>query len=133
MVKSSPVFSFHKHSIRYAFVALGLLLVEIAIALFVKDKIIRPYIGDLLVVMLIYSFVKIIIPGRIFQVAVGTLIFAYLVEIMQYIGLVEILHLENNNFARTVIGSKFNILDLVMYTMGILLVLVFEKKLFRSK
>ena len=132
MVKSSPILSFHKHSIRYAIVALFLLLVEIAIALFVKDKIIRPYIGDLLVVMLIYSFVKIVIPGSIIQVAAGTLIFAFLVEIMQYIGLVEILHLEDNNFARTVIGSKFNVLDLVMYTIGILLVLVFEKKLFRS-
>ena len=42
----------------YFFAALLLFLVELVIALYVKDNFVRPYLGDLLVVILIYCCLK---------------------------------------------------------------------------
>ncbi len=116
----------------YFWVTICLFLTEVAIALFVKDRIVRPYIGDLLVVILIYSFCKIFIRGNYFGVAIGVLIFSFFVEGLQYIKLVEKLGLEDNKVARTIIGSKFNTIDLVMYFLGFIVVVVLEH-LIRSR
>ena len=45
----------------YAICFIGLFIVETLIALFVRDAFIRPYMGDVLVVILIYCFVRIFI------------------------------------------------------------------------
>ena len=49
----------------YAIITLALLVVEILIALYIHDDFIRPYIGDVLVVIVIYTFIRIIIPEKI--------------------------------------------------------------------
>lgn len=36
--------------------------IEVLIALYVRDSFVRPYMGDALVVVLVYSFVRIFIP-----------------------------------------------------------------------
>ena len=41
---------------RYGLVFLLLLGVEIVIALFVHDRFVRPYLGDVLVVWVVYGF-----------------------------------------------------------------------------
>lgn len=38
---------------------------EVLIALYVRDRFIRPYVGDMLVVVLVYSFVRIFLPTGI--------------------------------------------------------------------
>jgi len=45
-------------------------------------------------------------------------LFAYLIELGQYFDLVSILKLENYTIARIVIGSTFDVLDLLAYTIG---------------
>lgn len=120
-------FGLHKQSKWYVLVTICLLLTEIAIALFVKDKIIRPYIGDLLVVILICAFVKIWIKHREILVAIGVFIFACFIEILQYFHIVEVFGLADNKVASVIIGSKFNTLDIVMYLMGTIVVIVIEK------
>jgi uncharacterized membrane protein YfcA len=51
--------------------ALAMLIfgIEILIAKFAHDQIIRPYIGDLLVVILIYCFVKSFLDTPVFKTA----------------------------------------------------------------
>jgi hypothetical protein len=115
---------FHK---TYCLLTLLLLLVEIAIALFVNDKIIRPYIGDLLVVVLLYCFVKSFLTVSISTAAIAVLLFAYFVEALQYIGIVQKLGLQNNRLAVIMIGASFEWMDLLMYTAGIILVVIIEK------
>ena len=39
--------------------------IEVLIALYVRDNFIRPYVGDMLVVVLVYSFVRIFLPTGI--------------------------------------------------------------------
>ena len=54
-----------KLRIEYAIVFILLLLIEVFIALFVHDKFIRPYVGDALVVIVLYFAVRIIIPKAV--------------------------------------------------------------------
>lgn len=103
-----------------------LLILEILIALFIKDKFIRPFFGDFLVVILIYSFIRSFFPYPVITTAFGVLLFSYLVEVSQYFKLVNILGLEGNTWASVIIGTSFSWWDMLFYTLGILFVLFAE-------
>jgi Protein of unknown function (DUF2809) len=111
----------------YFLLAILLFGIEILIAKFAHDQIIRPYIGDLLVVILIYCFVKSFMDTRVIPTALSVLIFSYSIEVLQYFHVVNRLGLQNSKMARTIIGTSFEWIDLIAYTLGIALVLYFEK------
>ncbi|RZM76166.1 DUF2809 domain-containing protein [Leptolyngbya iicbica LK] len=104
-----------------------LLLIELGIALFVDDDFIRPYVGDVLVVILIYAWVRAFFKVAILPAALGVLVFAFGVEILQFLNIVEVLGWESSAIARTVIGTTFSWEDLVAYTVGVGLLLGAEK------
>ena len=120
-----------KNSIKfnwYYFVLTILLLgLEILIALFAHGSIIRPYIGDLLVVILLYCFVKSFVNTPVFITAVSVLLFSYTIEILQYLKIINILGLQHSSIARVIIGTSFEWIDLLAYTAGITIVLFVEK------
>ena len=105
-----------------------LFLIEVGIAIFIKDKFIRPYLGDVLVVILIYSFAKSFLKISVYKAALVVLLFAFTIEILQYCSLVEKLKLQHNTIAKTVIGTSFSWEDILAYIAGILIVLVAEKQ-----
>lgn len=111
----------------YLFVTLILFLIEILIALFVHDQFIRPYIGDFLVVILIYCFVKSFFNTPVLPTALGVLLFAYSVEVLQFFRIVEILGLQGSRAARIIIGSAFEWQDMLAYTVGIAAVILVER------
>ena len=111
----------------YFLLAILLFVVEVLIAKFAHDKIIRPYIGDLLVVMLLYCFVKSFLATRVMPTALLVLTFSYSIEVLQYFHIVYRLGLQNSKIAKTIIGTSFEWIDLVTYTIGIAFVLYFEK------
>jgi len=119
------MFTFDK---KYLFLSLILFVIEVLIAVFVKDSFVRPYVGDYLVVILIYCAVRTILKASVWKVALGVLLFSFLIEILQYFHIVNRLGLENNIIARTVIGYGFEWVDFIAYTLGILTVLGFERK-----
>ena len=80
-----------KKRVYYALITLFLLVIEVLIALFVHDKFIRPYIGDVLVTVLICTFLRIFIPKGVKLLPLYVFIFAAGVEVMQYFDIVEIL------------------------------------------
>lgn len=104
-----------------------LFIIEVLIALYLHDKIIRPYIGDLLVVILIYCFIKSFLNIKVFHAALFVLLFSFGVELMQYFTIVEKLGLEKSKVASTVIGTSFEWIDLLAYLGGIIIVLLVEK------
>jgi len=114
------------NKIYFAF-TISLFIVEILIALYVHDSFVRPYIGDFLVVILIYCFVKSFLNIPVFAACLYVLIFSYLVEILQYFKIVEILHLQDFKFARIIIGTSFAWMDIIAYTAGIGLTFIIEK------
>ncbi len=112
--------------IYYGISFLILMTVEIVIALYVHDNFIRPYIGDVLVVGVVYCFVRVFIPEGFKLMPLYIFIFAASVEVLQYFQLVKVLHLEENTFARVIIGSTFDIKDIACYGIGSILIFVFE-------
>jgi len=103
-------------------------LAEVCIALFVNDSIIRPYGGDVLVVIMIYYFVKAFIATKPLYICTGTLLFAYAIEVAQYFRMVEILGVQDNRLLSTVLGSSFSWGDMIAYTIGILVCYLIERK-----
>lgn len=123
------MFRFHKN---YFFLTVIFLCIEIVIALFIRDQFIRPYVGDFLVVILIYCFVKSFLDTPVIATAVGVLLFAYTVEAAQYFNLAKQLGLQNNSIAKIIIGSSFEWKDMLAYTAGIALVLLVENNISRQ-
>ena len=114
-------------NLKYLFLTVFLLSTEIVIALFVKDTLIRPFIGDVLVVGLIYSFLRIFLQIDYRKLAIGVLIFACLIEILQYFDYVKMLGLENNRILSVVMGRTFERLDFAAYFVGFLVIMLAEK------
>lgn len=110
----------------YAIAFLILLMVEIAIAIYVHDDFIRPYVGDVLVVGVVYFFVRIFVPDKVKLMPLYVFIFAALVEVLQYFQLISLLGLEENTVARILIGSTFDVKDLFCYFIGFIIILVLE-------
>lgn len=111
----------------YLLLTILLFVIEVCIALFVHDNFIRPYFGDVLVVILIYCFVKSFLKISVTKGAIAVLLFAFLVETLQYFTIIEVLGLQNNRLARTVIGTSFAWEDILAYIAGIVIVIVSEK------
>ena len=117
-----------------AYFGLTILLfgIEVLIALFVHDNFIRPYVGDVLVVILIYCFVKSIIDLPEFVLAISVLLVAFAIEFLQYIKIVNVLGLEKSELWRTVLGTSFAWLDMLAYVVGIGVVLMAEKYIWQK-
>lgn len=79
----------------YAICFVVILVVEIIIGIYVRDNFVRPYMGDALVVVLIYCFIRIFIPNGLSQLPLYVLAFACFIEILQYFQLVDVLGISN--------------------------------------
>lgn len=116
-----------RFNIRYFLLTILLFVIEVLIALYSNDSILRAYIGDVLVVILIYCFVQSFFNTPVLITAIAVLIFSYVIETLQYLNIVEILGLQHSTLAKTVIGTSFSWIDILSYTAGILLVILAEK------
>lgn len=119
---------FNKH---YFGLAIIYFLLEVMIALYVHDDFVRPYIGDALVVILIYCFIKAFFRLPVLTAAVFVLVFSFTIELLQYLNMVEMLGLQKSKVPRIVIGTSFSWLDLIMYAVGFTVILIIEKYWFR--
>lgn len=99
-----------------------LFLVELIIAFFVRDAIIRPYGGDFIAVILLYYLVRTFFDIAAIKVAIGVLLFSYTVETLQYFQIVKLLGLKGNQPAEIIIGTSFSWEDILAYTLGVMLV-----------
>ena len=114
------------YRIKYAAACIILLLVEVLIALFVHDNFVRPYLGDVLVVIVLYTAIRVIIPVKYALLPLYLFIFAAGVEVLQYFKLVQVLGLQNNSFFRIILGSTFDWKDIVCYGVGCVILGVYE-------
>src|SRR5215510_11987380 len=114
-------FGFYK---KYVILSIVLFVVEISIALFIHDRLIRPFVGDMLVVILIFTICRSFIKANHFRLAFCVLIFSFAIEIGQYFNLVSILGVQHIKLARIIIGTTFDFHDLLAYSAGILLIFI---------
>lgn len=113
-------------TLRFFLLTVLLFIIEVLIALYVRDNFVRPYVGDYLVVMLIYCAVRTFIKANPVKIVVAVLLFAYLVEVLQYLRIVDRLGLAGNQLAKTVIGYGFEWADMLAYTLGVLTIVLIE-------
>jgi hypothetical protein len=116
--------TFNKNYFRLAILIFA---IEVLIALFVRDNFVRPYLGDVLVVILIYCFIMSFLRLPVFTVAIGVLVFSFSLEFLQALHIVEKQGLEKSPIARTVIGTLFEWIDLAAYVAGIVIIILAEK------
>ena len=102
----------------YLLIFCGLLATEIVIALLVNDAFVRPYVGDMLVTLLLCCLCRVIVPNNVRLIPVYVFIFAAAVEIGQYFDLVALLGLENNRILSIALGRTFSWLDIGCYAVG---------------
>jgi len=90
------------------------------------DAFIRPYGGDFLVVIFLYCLIKSLFNIPVMTAACGVLLFAYVVEITQYFNLISLLDWEHSRLANLVLGNSFSMTDILLYTLGALVIIVTE-------
>lgn len=113
----------------HALVTLALFVIEVFIAFFVRDRFVRPYVGDLLVVVLIHFALRAVLRIGIRTAAWSTLLFAFTVEITQAMGLIHHLGLSDNTAAKLILGNTFQWMDLPAYVIGVVLAVLLDRRI----
>lgn len=103
---------------KYALLFVGLLAVEVFIACFIHDRFIRPYLGDILVVVVLYALLRILWPVGLPWLPAAVTLFAAAVEVSQAFHMVELLGLGHIPFFRVLLGATFDWADLLCYLTG---------------
>ena len=116
----------------YLLATVLIFLLELFIALFVRDVFIRPYVGDMLVVVLVYTFLRIVFPERPRLLPLYVFLFAAGVETLQGMRIVELLGLQDNRFFSVLIGTTFDWKDIVCYGVGCVMLGLWEVWLWRK-
>lgn len=96
-----------------------LLIIEICIAIWIRDDFIRPYLGDFLVVVLIYTFLMMISRISVLKGLLAVLVFSFAVEFFQLINIVKVLQYQPPKIVMIILGSSFSAWDLLAYFLGI--------------
>jgi hypothetical protein len=105
---------------KYAFISMVILALEICIALFVNDRFIRPFFGDVLAVVLVYTSLRTILKAKAFYVLIGVFIFACSLEFLQYLQIAKVYGLDDYKVLRIILGSTFDWWDILAYFLGCL-------------
>ena len=114
-----------KKRIIYAAAFLILLVTEILIGAFVHDSFVRPYLGDVLVVILLYCLIRIIIPEKCRLLPLYLFIFAAGVELLQGLQLADKLGI-TSQLLWTIIGTVCDVKDIICYAAGCTLLGLYE-------
>jgi hypothetical protein len=111
----------NKNKLRLVFVitAVLLLITEVLIGVYASGWV-RSYLGDVLVVILLYTLYRAVFierPARWFVLPSIILLIAFGVEFLQLWGICDRLGIQNR-FMRILLGTSFSAVDLVCYAIG---------------
>ncbi|ASZ11204.1 DUF2809 domain-containing protein [Chitinophaga pendula] len=120
-----------RFSFLYLSLTILLLVTEVLIAVYVHDDFVRPYMGDFLVVILLYCFVRSFLQAPLIPVALAVLAFSYLIETLQYFNVVKLIGLAHSRIANIVIGNYFTWVDIICYTLGIAFTILLERIMYQ--
>ncbi len=103
-------------------IAFILIVIEFIIGIFVHDKFIRPFGGDIIVVVILYALVRSVFLKSNHPISVYVFIFATAYEFTQKIPLVDLLGV-SGRFMRALMGTSFSWIDILCYLAGCILCL----------
>lgn len=101
----------------YILCFVALLLVEVLIALFVHDRFVRPYVGDVLITVLLCCFARCIWPNGVLLLPLWVFLFSAAVEFSQLLGFAERLGIHGGVLG-TIFGATFDWVDILCYAVG---------------
>jgi len=104
-----------------------LFCVEVFIAAFLHDRIVRPYVGDLLAVVFLYCLVRSVVTTPVRPTVAAVLLVAYGIEVLQYLHLLTYVGLQHSRLAAVILGNHFEWGDMLAYTLGAAGILVAER------
>ena len=103
----------------FAISAVALLITEVLIGVYATGWV-RSYLGDVLVVILLYTIYRAVFidrPARWFVLPSLILLIAFCVEFLQLWGICDRLGI-HNRLLRILLGTSFSAVDLVCYAIG---------------
>ncbi|MEI7487374.1 MAG: DUF2809 domain-containing protein [Chryseobacterium sp.] len=117
-----------KFSLKYFAATILIFLVEVLIATKLKDIFfVRAYLGDVIVVILLYTLVKSFFIVNNQKLILGILAFSCLIEFEQFFNIAEKLGFQQGSLMYIVIGNSFSWIDILCYVAGCLLFFLFVK------
>jgi len=120
---------------KYALATLIIFVVEVLIATVFKNWFfVRAYLGDVIVVMLIYTFVLSFfeIENKKLLIA-GIFLFSVFIEVLQYFEIADILGFKPGSWQHIVLGSSFSWWDILCYAVGCVVLLLLLQKRAKSE
>lgn len=109
-----------KKRIPYLVLTLVILILEVIIAVYVKDKLIRPYVGDILAIIFVYFGIKTLYPS-LKQANILAFLIGCIIEISQGFQILKYLGLQDNKWLSIILGSTFDWSDLFCYFIGFII------------
>lgn len=113
----------------YLLISVFILTIEVCIALFVRDAFIRPYFGDYLATILVYTTLRAFLSISVRKALFFSIVISYAVEFFQSVNGLKTLGWNTNELLNTVAGSTFDWGDMIAYTVGVMTVYLFEFKI----
>lgn len=106
---------------RHLLIVIAVFIAEILVATaFSNITFVRSYIGDFLVVILLYHLVRVFFDIPPSTLAFFVFMFACSVEVSQHFHLVDALGLPRGGLLSILIGTSFSWLDILAYALGCL-------------
>ena len=109
--------SLRKEKTIYAALALILLVSEILIGKYAHGFV-RGSVGDVLVVMLLFSLARIIFTRNPKLLPLCVFAFAVIIEILQYFDFVSLIGMKDNRIVSIALGGTFSFGDIACYAAG---------------
>lgn len=117
-----------KFNLKYLLLTIFIFLVEVLIATVLKNQFfIRAYLGDVIVVMLLYTLVKSFFIIDSTKLILGIFAFSCLVEFAQYFKLADKLGFPEGSLMYIVVGNSFSWIDILCYGVGCLILYLIVK------
>lgn len=117
-----------KFNIKYFLATIFIFLVEVVIATVLNHQFfIRAYLGDVIVVVLLYTFVKSFFIIDNTKLILGIFAFSCLIEFAQFFNIAEKLGFKPGSLMYIVIGNSFSWIDILCYGAGCLMLYIFVK------
>ncbi|ROH95997.1 uncharacterized protein DUF2809 [Chryseobacterium daecheongense] len=114
--------------IRYFLITIALFLMEVIIATKLGHVFfVRAYLGDIIVVMLLYTFIKSFVKVDNQKLIFCIFVFSCLVEFAQYFSIAEKLGFPEGSLMYIVIGNSFSWIDILCYAAGCVLLYLYVK------
>lgn len=109
-----------------------LLIIEVFIGKFMHNGFIRDYGGDILIIPLLYAFIRIFwvenSNSTKLYLPIGLFLFGVCAELLQAVDLLDILNIGRNSTLGIILGSTCDMKDIICYLAGVILILGWNYK-----